>query len=109
MKVKIGDRVYDSEIEPVMVILSDADKACIQAMAGSALRYCSFPAGMSAEAIEAWMASPSRVSGVCRICGCRENSACVDEASGERCSWADATRTLCSFCDDPVALRYERP
>jgi hypothetical protein len=103
MRVKVGGLIYDGEIEPVMAVLSKMDKTNIAAMADDATCYCSFPAGMSTETMKAWMAGPSRVSGVCGICGCRENSACVDEVSGERCSWADATRTLCSFCDDPVA------
>ena len=32
MKVKIGDKIYDSEQEPIMVILNDADKNNIKNM-----------------------------------------------------------------------------
>jgi len=42
MKVKIDDRIYDSENEPIMLILNDADKNNISNM-GSQMKYCSFP------------------------------------------------------------------
>ncbi len=32
MKVKIGDTIYDAEKEPIMVILTDSDKANINRM-----------------------------------------------------------------------------
>lgn len=128
MKVKVGNRIYDGEIEPVMVILSTADKANIAAMADDATRYCSYPTKTFPEvveaspyvlspaeaymrSIEAWMqAEPSQpptrglmTEGVCRVCGCTEGDACIEEQSGEHCSWANEARTLCTFCDDPVA------
>jgi hypothetical protein len=39
------------------------------------------------------------VFGVCRICGCTDEDcrSCI-EATGEPCSWADDTHTLCSRC-----------
>jgi hypothetical protein len=41
--------------------------------------------------------------GVCRICGCTEEDCrlCI-EATGEPCSWADDTRTICSRCAPSV-------
>jgi len=41
MKVKVRNTVYNSEVEPVMVILTDKDKAEIENMMGD--RYCGFP------------------------------------------------------------------
>lgn len=34
---------------------------------------------------------------VCRICGCRNEDACVDECSGETCHWIEPD--LCSACE----------
>jgi hypothetical protein len=33
---------------------------------------------------------------VCRICGCTEHNACVDEKDGHTCDWSEDD--LCSFC-----------
>ena len=41
MKVKIRDKVYDGEIEPVMVILSEGEKEYIANMEAS--KYCVYP------------------------------------------------------------------
>lgn len=37
--------------------------------------------------------------GICRICGCTDKDCrqCI-EATGEPCSWADETHTICSRC-----------
>ena len=40
-------------------------------------------------------AEPTR--GVCRMCGCTENRACLD--NGHPCAWADEEETLCSACE----------
>jgi hypothetical protein len=55
MKVKVGATTYDAEIEPVMVILTDRDKALIAAMAPEAHRYCAYPEGMDPGTIRRWM------------------------------------------------------
>ena len=34
---------------------------------------------------------------ICRRCGCKWNTACVDEMYGS-CWWVDKNRTLCSHC-----------
>lgn len=34
----------------------------------------------------------------CRECGCTDDNACVDEETGETCTWAEDD--LCSFCKD---------
>ena len=60
MKVKIGETIYDSETEPVMVILSDFDKKNISHMAVDATKYASFPDGFgSADEMRAWMLTPN--------------------------------------------------
>lgn len=43
MKVKIGDRTYDGDVEPIMIILSDADKENITNMNVSCTKYCVYP------------------------------------------------------------------
>lgn len=43
MKVKIGDRIYDSNDEPIMLILSDIDKENIKNMHSDATKYCTYP------------------------------------------------------------------
>ena len=43
MKVKVGDKIYDGEKEPVMVILTDDDKENIANMAPEAHKYCAYP------------------------------------------------------------------
>ena len=45
MKVKVGDKIYDSETEPVMVILSKEDKENISSMDPKANSYCVYPDG----------------------------------------------------------------
>lgn len=60
MKVKIGETIYDSETEPVMVILSDFDKKNISHMAVDATKYASFPDCFgSADEMRAWMLTPN--------------------------------------------------
>ena len=57
MKVKVGDKIYDGEDVPVMVILSDADKRNISNMFPECMKYCSYPStGEWSDAqIEEWM------------------------------------------------------
>jgi hypothetical protein len=43
MKVKIGNKVYDGENEPIMIILTEKDKENIQDMLPEATKYCQFP------------------------------------------------------------------
>ena len=46
-KKKIGDKVYDGDNEPVMVILSKKDKQNIADMPEDKTKYASFPDGFS--------------------------------------------------------------
>lgn len=55
MKVKVGDKIYDGEDEPVMVILTEKDKENIINMADEGTRYCCAPDNSDPKEIEAWM------------------------------------------------------
>ena len=55
MKVKIGDKIYDSNEEPVMIILSEDDKKNIGNMVPQATKYCSFPDTCDIEKIKEFM------------------------------------------------------
>jgi hypothetical protein len=57
MLVQVGNRIFDAEHEPVMVILSPRDKANIANMQPEATKYCCFPPEMSPDAVEKWMMS----------------------------------------------------
>lgn len=43
MKVKIGNKIYDANDEPIMIILEGNDKENIRNMGTTATKYCSFP------------------------------------------------------------------
>lgn len=55
MKVKIGDKIYDSRKEPIMLILSDRDKEDILNMNLDAHKFCSFPSSWDEKEIEEFM------------------------------------------------------
>lgn len=55
MKIKVDNRIYDPNRDPVMVILSEADKRNIADMPPEATRYAAFPEGMSKEDAEKFM------------------------------------------------------
>jgi len=55
MKVKIRDITYDSNLEPILLILSDEDKFNITHMEPKAYYYCSYPSGTDPDAIRKWM------------------------------------------------------
>jgi hypothetical protein len=55
MKVKIGNRIIDSNEQPVMIILSNDEKEMIGNMAGQDLKFCCFPEDSSVEEIEQFM------------------------------------------------------
>jgi len=54
MRVKIGNKIYDSKIEPIMLILEEYNKEDIAHM-GAAKKYCEFPDGMNTNEIEEFM------------------------------------------------------
>lgn len=43
MKVKIGEKFYDSDKEPIMIILGDDDKHNIENMLEDCSKYLSYP------------------------------------------------------------------
>jgi len=55
MRVKVGNRVYDSEEQPVMVVLSDSDKKNIAEMLPECTMYTAFPEYCTGREIEEWM------------------------------------------------------
>lgn len=59
MKIKVGDKTYDSEETPVMVILSGKDKHNIANMHPGSHKYCAYPHGSNPGDIKAWMNAPN--------------------------------------------------
>lgn len=55
MKIKVGDKVFNSDDQPIMVILEDYEKELIQQMSPKNARLCVFPEGHSTEEIQAFM------------------------------------------------------
>ena len=55
MKVKICDKIYDDEKQPVMVILTNQDKENIKNMLPHRTKYCMYPITISIEKIKKWM------------------------------------------------------
>lgn len=58
MKVKIGDKVYDSLKQPIMLILSNEEKDLIRNMPESLRKFCSYPEGLTKEIIRDFMRYP---------------------------------------------------
>ncbi|MEK6829502.1 MAG: hypothetical protein AABY15_05195 [Nanoarchaeota archaeon] len=55
MKVKIGDKIYDANEEPIMLILNDADKNNIANMHSDKYKYAAFPDEMDIEEVKEFM------------------------------------------------------
>lgn len=55
MKVKIGDKIHDGDLEPVMVILSKEDKENIRKMPKRCTKYACCPDSYGEEEMKAWM------------------------------------------------------
>ncbi len=55
MRVKIGNKIYDSRIEPIMLILEEYNKEDIKAMADESNKYCEYPDGMKVEEVAKFM------------------------------------------------------
>ena len=57
MKIKVGNTIYDSDEEPVMVILTEQDKKNIANMTPEATKYCGWPDDQdwTPDAILKWM------------------------------------------------------
>ena len=79
MKVKIGKKIYDSNEEPIMLILDGTDKQNISQMTGEATKYCSFPDNHPLEEITQFMKveEEESTSPYCPICeSCGEDGCC---------------------------------
>lgn len=56
MKIKVGDKVYDGDEVPIMIIMNKKDKENIANMPEDATKYAVFSFyGWSESAIRAWM------------------------------------------------------
>lgn len=55
MRVKIGNKIYDSKIEPIMLILEDYNKEDIKDMADESNKYCEYPDGMDTQEVAKFM------------------------------------------------------
>jgi hypothetical protein len=55
MKVKVGNKIYDGNEQPVMVILEGKDKENIRDMLPECTKYCMYPETFSVEEIRKWM------------------------------------------------------
>lgn len=55
MKIKIGNKIYNSEEEPVLIILSDDEKELISDMDKDNYKFCSFPEEYPTENIVEFM------------------------------------------------------
>lgn len=54
MKVKINNQIFDSDIQPIMLILNNEEKELISNM-GSQTRFCSFPVDMDVNDVQNFM------------------------------------------------------
>ena len=55
MKVKIGDKIHDSNEEPIMLVLDDNDKENIKNMDSNKYKFITYPKGMSNEDVREWI------------------------------------------------------
>lgn len=61
MKVKIGNKLYDSNEEPIMLILTDDDKQNIAKMLEDKFKFISYPTGTPIEKVREFIDSPVHV------------------------------------------------
>ena len=55
MKVKIGDKIYDSTEEPILLILNEGDKRNLERMDPDSTKFLSFPDGMDLNEAKGFM------------------------------------------------------
>ena len=63
MRIKVRNRVYSGDIEPVMIIISEGEREQIANMAPGATKYCVYPDTWSVEDIKKWMADIPETEG----------------------------------------------
>ena len=54
MKVKVGNKIYDSNEEPIMIILDDIDKENISKMQKDKYKFISYPSKMKVD-VKNWI------------------------------------------------------
>jgi hypothetical protein len=91
MKVKIGNKIYSAEDQPIMVILTKGEQNQVANLCEGCTKYCQYPtaAGWTEEAINAWMD---------RDILCGRCSISLSEKESETCWWC--TGELCYSCWD---------
>ena len=55
MKIKIGDQIFDSNDQPIMVIMESAEKELIGKMSKDNNKFCSYPKDMNESKIKEFM------------------------------------------------------
>lgn len=60
MKVKVGDKMYSGDEQPIMVILTDGDKRNITNMLPEATKYAEYPDTYDQEEVLRWMEEECR-------------------------------------------------
>jgi hypothetical protein len=55
MKVKIGNRIYNSNDEPIMIIFDIGEKGLVEDMRPQDMKFCAYPQGTDAKTIEHFM------------------------------------------------------
>lgn len=55
MKVKIGNTIFDSEKEPILLILNEEDQKNITNMKEGTTKFCSFPSDLNIENVKKFM------------------------------------------------------
>lgn len=63
MIIKCGDQIFDPNIVPCMIVLSEVDKDNIARMLPEATRYAAYPDRMTEGEVESWM-DDARISKV---------------------------------------------
>ena len=71
MQVKIGNKIYDSNKEPIMLILSDEDKENIAKMHSDKYKIISAPSGMDVKEVRKFIDGDS--------CNCGGFPECICE------------------------------
>jgi hypothetical protein len=55
VKIKIGNKIYDSDKEPIMVTLTSEEKIYISCMGHTQKKFCSYPDGFDENYIKEFM------------------------------------------------------
>jgi len=55
MKIKIGNKIYSANSEPILVILDETDKFSIFNTSKGTTRFCAYPDSMRPEQLHKWL------------------------------------------------------